>query len=325
MKIQQEVDKANEKHSTIAAEVFGSIRTVISLGAEAPLAKKYCQWVEESRKRGTKLSVIMGFQFGLLFFAMYASYSLAFWLGLKLFREGHIPNIDTVITYVLQPFPLANSIINRPFYRVFFSVMIAVSILGSIASPLMMISKAASAATSFFEIIDAERIAADGDRDTDALASGDIVFENVRFSYPARPDTQILFNLNARFERAKTTAIVGPSGSGKSTIVALIERWYSPESGGISVGPRNIAELDLKWWRSNIGLVQQEPFLFNDTIFKNVSFGLVGTEWEDESDSVKLEMVKNACREAFADEFIDRLEKVNLVGYSLLVFISNIF
>ncbi|CAI7603823.1 unnamed protein product [Penicillium manginii] len=296
MKIQQEVDKANEKHSTIAAEVFGSIRTVISLGAEAPLAKKYCQWVEESRKRGTKLSVIMGFQFGLLFFAMYASYSLAFWLGLKLFREGHIPNIDTVIT-------------------VFFSVMIAVSILGSIASPLMMISKAASAATSFFEIIDAERIAADGDRDTDALASGDIVFENVRFSYPARPDTQILFNLNARFERAKTTAIVGPSGSGKSTIVALIERWYSPESGGISVGPRNIAELDLKWWRSNIGLVQQEPFLFNDTIFKNVSFGLVGTEWEDESDSVKLEMVKNACREAFADEFIDRLEK----GYETLV------
>lgn len=188
--------------------------------------------------------------------------------------------------------------------------MIAVSVLGNIASPLMMISKAASAATSFFEIIDAERITADGDRDTDALASGDIVFEDVEFSYPARPDTQILFSLNVRFERAKTTAIVGPSGSGKSTIVALSERWYSPGSGSISVGSRNIAELDLKWWRSNIGLVQQEPFLFNDTIFKNVSFGLVGTKLEDEPDSVKLELVKNACREAFAEEFIDRLPKV---------------
>lgn len=101
-KIQQNVDKADEKHSAIAAEVFGSIRTVISLGAEAPLAKKYCQWVEESRNRGTSLSVLMGLQFGLLFFAMYASYALAFWLGLKLYQDGHIANINTVITSVLS-------------------------------------------------------------------------------------------------------------------------------------------------------------------------------------------------------------------------------
>lgn len=188
--------------------------------------------------------------------------------------------------------------------------MIAVSILGSIASPLMIISKAASAAASFFEIIDAERIDAGGDRDADALATGDIVFENVQFSYPARPETQVLPGLNARFKKGKTTAIVGPSGSGKSTIVALTERWYTPENGSISVGQRNIEELDLKWWRSNIGLVQQEPFLFNDTIFKNVSFGLIGTKWEDEPDSVKVGLVKNACKEAFADEFIDRLPMV---------------
>ncbi|KAJ5036402.1 hypothetical protein NUH16_004276 [Penicillium rubens] len=295
-KIQQKVDKADEKHSAIAAEVFGSIRTVISLGAEAPLATKYRQWVEESRKRGMSLSVIMGLQFGLIFFAMYASYALAFWLGLRLFQQGHIPNINTVIT-------------------VFFSVMIAVSVLGSIASPLMMVSKAASAAASFFEIIDSERIVSGGDRDAAALGSGDIVFEDVQFSYPSRPDTQILMGLNARFEKGKTTAIVGPSGSGKSTIVALTERWYSPEQGSISVGQRNIEQLDLKWWRSNIGLVQQEPFLFNDTIFKNVSFGLVGTKWEDEPDSVKAGLVENACKEAFADEFIDRLPK----GYETVV------
>lgn len=188
--------------------------------------------------------------------------------------------------------------------------MIAVSVLGSIASPLMMVSKAASAAASFFEIIDSERIASGGDRDAAALDSGDIVFEDVQFTYPSRPDTQILMGLNARFERGKTTAIVGPSGSGKSTIVALTERWYSPEQGSISVGERNIEQLDLKWWRSNIGLVQQEPFLFNDTIFKNVFFGLIGTKWEDEPDSVKAGLVKNACKEAFADEFIDRLPKV---------------
>ncbi|OQD86118.1 hypothetical protein PENANT_c008G09372 [Penicillium antarcticum] len=288
--IQQKTDKADEKHSAIAAEVFGSIRTVISLGAEAPLTNKYKQWVMESRDRGRSMAVFLGFQFGLIFFAMYASYSLAFWLGLKLYREGHIHDINTVII-------------------VFFSIMIAVSVLGSIAAPLTMVFKAASASTTFFEIIDAEKIAAGGLRDSEALAQGDIVFQNVDFTYPTRPDSKIFRGLNARFERAKTTALVGPSGSGKSTIVALLEQWYTPEQGSIFLGQRKIEDLDVKWWRSQIGLVQQDLFLFNDTIFKNISFGLVGTKWENEPDSVKLDLVKNACKEAFADEFIERLPK----------------
>ncbi|OGE51066.1 hypothetical protein PENARI_c014G05213 [Penicillium arizonense] len=294
--IQQKTDKADEKHSAIAAEVFGSIRTVISLGAEAPLAKKYRQWVTESRDRGRNMAIIMGFQFGLIFFAMYASYSLAFWLGLKLYREGHIRDINTVII-------------------VFFSVMIAVSVIGSIATPLTMVFKAASAATTFFEIIDSEKISAGGLRDSKSLAQGDIVFQDVDFTYPTRPESKIFRGLNARFERGKTTALVGPSGSGKSTIVALVERWYTPERGSIFLGQRNIEELDVKWWRSQIGLVQQDLFLFNDTIFKNISFGLVGTKWENESDSVKAELVKNACKEAFADEFIARLP----MGYDTIV------
>lgn len=70
-------------------------------------------------------------------------------------------------------------------------------------------------------------------------------------------------------------------------------------------------DIDLKWWRSQIGLVQQEPFLFNDTIFKNVANGLIGTQWEDEPEEKKRELVKDACIEAFADEFIDKLPEVS--------------
>jgi ABC-type multidrug transport system fused ATPase/permease subunit len=195
-------------------------------------------------------------------------------------------------------------------HSVFFSVMIAVSVLGSIATPLTMVFKAASASTTFFEIIDSEKISAGGLRDSESLAQGDIVFQDVEFTYPTRPESKIFRGLNARFERGKTTALVGPSGSGKSTIVALVERWYTPEGGSISLGERNIEELDVKWWRSQIGLVQQDLFLFNDTIFKNISYGLVGTKWENEPDSVKAELVKNACKEAFADEFIAHLPMV---------------
>lgn len=69
-------------------------------------------------------------------------------------------------------------------------------------------------------------------------------------------------------------------------------------------------EIDLKWWRSQIGLVQQEPFLFNDTIYKNIEYGLIGTEWEHDTEDSKMEHVKRACKEAFAHKFIKRLPEV---------------
>ncbi|OJZ79501.1 hypothetical protein ASPFODRAFT_718973, partial [Aspergillus luchuensis CBS 106.47] len=294
---QQSVDKANESQSSIAAEIFGSIRTVVSLGAEGNLAAKYALWIEEARQRGRTMSFFLGAQLGLIFFAMYSSYSLAFWFGLKLYRDGHLASIDTVIT-------------------VFFSVMMAVSVMGRIASPLVIMSKAASAAEAFFQMLDSEKLDLSGLslRDPNASAQTDIVFENVHFSYPSRPDTKALNGLNARFERGKTTALVGPSGSGKSTIVALLERWYqlsrsrdNRDSGTIYIGDHNINDLDLTWWRSQVGLVQQEPVLFNDTIYNNIALGLIGTKWEHETDEIKKSLIERACYEAFADEFIQHL------------------
>lgn len=81
-------------------------------------------------------------------------------------------------------------------------------------------------------------------------------------------------------------------------------------NGYIGVGKTKLHEIDLKYWRSQIGLVQQEPFLFNDTILKNVEYGLIGTEWENASDEVKRGLAEQACKEAFADEFIVRLPEV---------------
>ncbi len=82
-------------------------------------------------------------------------------------------------------------------------------------------------------------------------------------------------------------------------------------SGAITTGEHGLDEIDLKWWRSQIGLVQQEPFLFNDTIYQNVAYGLVGSLWENESEEKKRELVGEACKEAFADEFISRLPDVS--------------
>lgn len=86
-------------------------------------------------------------------------------------------------------------------------------------------------------------------------------------------------------------------------------------AGSISTSGHALDDIDVKWWRSQIGLVQQEPFLFNDTIFNNVAYGLIGSQWEHETEEKKRELVKEACQESFADEFIDRLPDVSASSY----------
>lgn len=87
--------------------------------------------------------------------------------------------------------------------------------------------------------------------------------------------------------------------------------------GSISTSGHRLDDIELKWWRSQIGLVQQEPFLFNDTIYTNVANGLVGSLWEHEPEERKRELVQEACREAFADEFIDKLPLVGQVPINI--------
>ncbi|KAI9647284.1 hypothetical protein NHQ30_003667 [Ciborinia camelliae] len=163
-------------------------------------------------------------------------------------------------------------------------------------APITAAAQAAGAAGILFSIIDAPQPKTEGVKAPEVSSRDDIVLENVNFAYPLRHDVKVLDNLSVRFPAGKLTAIVGASGSGKSTIVGLIERWYELDgnltdnaltlffrNGTITVGGRKLHEIDLKWWRSQIGLVQQEPFLFNTTIYRNVEYGLIGTKWEYES------------------------------------------
>ncbi|KAI1521280.1 MdlB ABC-type multidrug transport system ATPase and permease component, partial [Pyrenophora tritici-repentis] len=109
---------------------------------------------------------------------------------------------------------------------VLFSVMMALMNISRVVSPMIAIAKAATAATELFVTIDAPVPNTAGLKEPDITADADITLDNVCFSYPSRPDVQILKGLDLAFEAGKVTAIVGPSGSGKSTIVGLVQRWY---------------------------------------------------------------------------------------------------
>ena len=102
---------------------------------------------------------------------------------------------------------------------------------------------------------------------------GKIEFKNVTFRYPTRPEQKVLDNFSAVFEEGRTTAIVGASGSGKSTIVQLIERFYDPEAGEITLDGKEIRSLHLRELRRKIGYVGQEPVLFNSSIKENILYG----------------------------------------------------
>lgn len=323
--------KADERHATAASEAVSSIRTVFALGAESKMIAKHSEGVDASHESGLRVIKWVVGQIGPLFFTVYASYALAFWFGLKLYREGHISGVSNVIV-------------------VFFSVLLVTSVLGQIAHPIIAINKATAASTGIFDMIDSDKVRTDGLQEPEASANNDIELNDITFAYPTRPGVSVLTNFSAVLQKGKTTALVGPSGSGKSTVVGLLERWYSLHrevsttpseniknttdkygvikitetsegdtkslnSGSITVGGLNIDDLDLRWWRSQIGFVQQEPFLFNDTIENNIAYGLIGTIWETADETKKLELIKGACIEAFADEFIDKLPQ----GYSTRV------
>lgn len=224
--------------------------------------------------------------------------------------------------------------------------MTIASSVGQITGPLTAASQAAEACAIFHTIIDAPKTTYGTDVIEDAGA-GDLVLHNVHFTYASRPDVKILDDLCLRFPAGKVTAIVGPSGSGKSTIVGILQRWYEFNGdpvtnpmvglsfnpavvsrsqlpslkltlykvlwfrhGIVAIGDRLLSQLDVKWWRNQIGLVQQDNILFNTTIYKNVEYGLIGTQWEDSSDHKKAMMIRAACQDAFADEFISRLPEV---------------
>lgn len=165
---------------------------------------------------------------------------------------------------------------------------------------LSFILEASAAASRIFETID--RLPAIDSEDPKgkvlSYVHGEIEFKDVHFNYPSRTDSPILQGFNLKVKPGNTVGLVGRSGSGKSTVVALLERFYDPTKGDILVDGYKIKKLKLKWLRSQMGLVNQEPILFATSIKENILFG---------KEDASMEQVVDAAKAANAHDFIIKL------------------
>ena len=147
-----------------------------------------------------------------------------------------------------------------------------------------------------FEILDLNEHVQNNGSDTNVDFNKDIRFQNVYFAY--KKEEYVLKDIDLTIEAGSTVAFVGATGAGKSSIVNLIGRFYDFQKGNISLGEKNIQDIDLKHLRSNISIVLQDVFLFSDSIHNNITLG---------DPNVTREQVIEAAKAVNAHQFIIKL------------------
>ncbi|KAL1792258.1 hypothetical protein ACET3X_010009 [Alternaria dauci] len=272
-----------------AENVLSAMRTIKAFSLETKTLAKYNRYLDIALELGNKRSKTSGIIFGGQYFVVFAGMGLAFWQGFRMIAREET-DLGTVFTVI-------------------FSVIIAASTIMQTGPNFVTFGRAGSAAVALFKLVDRES-------QIDSLATfgiepaaltGDIELDSVSFTYPMRPDTAVLRNFSLKIPAGKVTALVGPSGSGKSTIIGLLERWYDPTSGEIKIDGHVTASLNVRWLRTHVRLVQQEPVLFNGTVFDNIIHGLVATKWQKESRQQQMSRAVDAAKLAFAHDFIMQL------------------
>lgn len=189
---------------------------------------------------------------------MHSGYALALFYGVKLLNRGEIKDGGTVVTYVENS---SRAYRLLTIFSVLFCMILASSTMGFIAPLIPDFTKAGAAAQQIVKMLgDADEHSPSKD-DTPGVKldslRGELELKAVTFSYPERPTITVLENMSLHIPAGQVTAIVGHSGSGKSTVVGLLEKWYTADRGTILVDGQDLTTLDLPWWRTQIGLVQQ--------------------------------------------------------------------
>ncbi|MES1916478.1 MAG: hypothetical protein MHM6MM_008287, partial [Cercozoa sp. M6MM] len=293
-KLQGAAQDAYQRAGTIADEALQQIRTVTAFGQQHKALSHYTSNLDESERIGLKQSVFNGGLLGVVMMLIFAAEGVGMWYGAMLVRE------ETKATNG-DPYDAASVM------GAFFGVFIGAMSIGQAVPSITAAVKAKAAAFKLWNVIDRESAIDPLNRETgktieDGAFQGEITLEDVHFCYPSRPDQPLFQGLSVSVLPGQKVAFVGGSGSGKSTILKLVQRLYDPARGRVSVDGVPLKDLNVAWWRAQMGVVSQMPILFQGSIADNVRFGR-----PDSIESVTDADVEAALKKANAWDFVQRL------------------
>ncbi len=264
-----------------ASEQIGAVRTLQAFTNEVLVTSRFAQAVETAFQAARTSIFARSFLTFFAIFTIFASVVAVLWFGSR-----------DVLSGALSPGTLGQFLL----YSVF-----AAGALGALSEVWGELALAAGAAERLAELL-AEVPGIQAPTQPKALPAttkGAVRFDNVSFSYPARPDRAAVHGLSFAVKPGETVAIVGPSGAGKSTVFSLILRFYDPDAGTVQVDGIDVREADPKAVRHRIAIVPQDVNIFAASAGDNIRFGRPDASTAD---------IEAAATDALADEFITRLQ-----------------
>ncbi|MER8717976.1 ABC transporter transmembrane domain-containing protein [Mesorhizobium sp. M0999] len=265
-----------------ASEQIGAVRTLQAFTNETLVTGRFSAAVEAAFQAARSSIFSRSLLTFFAIFMIFSSVVAVLWFGSR-----------DVLAGTMSPGTLGQFLL----YSVF-----AAGALGALSEVWGELAQAAGAAERLTEILD-ETPAIQPPANPlplPAEATGAISFDDVSFSYPARPDRAAVHGLSFQVKPGETVAIVGPSGAGKSTVFSLILRFYDPETGRIAIDGVDVREADPAEVRERIAIVPQDVTIFAASARDNIGFGRPGATNAE---------IEAAARDALADEFILRLDK----------------
>ena len=274
-RLSRDVQDALARATEVAEESLAGIRTVRSFTAEKTEGDRYARRVDDAFGVARRRALVAARFLGIASFAGYCAAALVLWWGGHMVVAGEmsIGELTAFLAYTL---------------------IVAFS-LGALSDLWADFMKASGAAERVFALLDREPEMAPSGGERLDRPRGEVGFEGVGFSYPARPDARVLDGVDLELEPDRVVALVGPSGAGKSTVATLLGRLYDPDDGRITFDGHDLRDLDPEWLRGRVGVVSQEPVLFSATVGDNIRYSRPGATDAE---------VEAAARAANAHDFI---------------------
>lgn len=273
----RDVQDALAHASEVAEETIAGIRTVRAFAQEKTETERYRERIEHSFDLSKQRALVTALFTTVVSSASYGTIALVFWYGgrLVVHKAMSVGDLTSFVLYTLI-------------------VAFSLSALGGLYADFM---RATGAAERVFSLLDRDPSIPTHEGKQLPSIDGHITLDDVSFSYPSRPDIQVLQNLQLTIQPGEIIALVGPSGGGKSTVASLIDRLYDPSDGKIILDQHDLRSLDPTWLRHQIGVVPQEPILFSTSIAQNIRYG---------REEATNEEIISAAKTANAHDFIEQ-------------------